>query len=165
MSPSDPGTKSHPHRASAGPDCCSAGVSGPAMQHGGGSKLLTRTENSKDELPLMYNGQHERETITRCYGLERRPPIARLGIEPGGLEPSGNCGGSWGYARCRQPMAHTRETRGSLCSVQTQVSWSKAPVEFGATGTLARAAVTGGRSTWVSRGHLDSRSSGGGHLA
>jgi hypothetical protein len=35
----DPGTKSHPHRASAGPDCCSAGVSGPAMQHGGGSKL------------------------------------------------------------------------------------------------------------------------------
>ena len=33
------GTKSHPHRASAGPDCCSAGASGPAMQHGGGSKL------------------------------------------------------------------------------------------------------------------------------
>ena len=35
----DPGTKSHPHRASAWPVCCSAGVPGPAMQHGGGSKL------------------------------------------------------------------------------------------------------------------------------
>ena len=39
MSPSDPGTKSHPHRASAGPDCCSANALGPAMQRGGGSKL------------------------------------------------------------------------------------------------------------------------------
>ena len=35
----EPGTKLHPHRASARPDCCSAGASGPAMQHGGGSKL------------------------------------------------------------------------------------------------------------------------------
>jgi hypothetical protein len=35
----EPGTGSHPHRASAGPVCCSAGVPGPAMQRGGGSKL------------------------------------------------------------------------------------------------------------------------------
>ena len=33
------GTKPHPHRASAGPDCCYASALGPAMQHGGGSKL------------------------------------------------------------------------------------------------------------------------------
>jgi hypothetical protein len=33
------GAKLHPHRASAGPDCHSVGASGPAMQHGGGSKL------------------------------------------------------------------------------------------------------------------------------
>ena len=39
LSRNDPGTKPHPHRASAGPVCCSAGVPGPAMQHGGGSKL------------------------------------------------------------------------------------------------------------------------------
>ena len=35
----EPGAKPHPHRASAGPDCCDAGASGPAMQRGGGSKL------------------------------------------------------------------------------------------------------------------------------
>ena len=35
----DPGTKSHPHRASAGPACHFVGVAVPAMQHGGGSKL------------------------------------------------------------------------------------------------------------------------------
>lgn len=39
MTAIDPGTQSHPHRASAGPFCCFAGVSGPAMQRGGGSKL------------------------------------------------------------------------------------------------------------------------------
>ena len=33
------GHSAHPHRASAGPDCCVAGASGPAMQRGGGSKL------------------------------------------------------------------------------------------------------------------------------
>ena len=35
----DPGTKSHPHRASAGTACHFVGVAVPAMQHGGGSKL------------------------------------------------------------------------------------------------------------------------------
>ena len=35
----DSGHSAHPHRASAGPDCCDAGASGPAMQRGGGSKL------------------------------------------------------------------------------------------------------------------------------
>jgi hypothetical protein len=35
----DRGAKAHPHRASAGPDCRSASAPGPAMQHGGGSKL------------------------------------------------------------------------------------------------------------------------------
>ena len=39
LSRNDPGTKPHPHRASAGPDCCSANALGPAMQRGGGSKL------------------------------------------------------------------------------------------------------------------------------
>jgi hypothetical protein len=39
LSRNDPGTKPHPHRASAGPDCCSADALGPAMQRGGGSKL------------------------------------------------------------------------------------------------------------------------------
>ena len=39
MSTSDPGTKSHPHRASAGPDCHFVDAPGPAMQRGGGSKL------------------------------------------------------------------------------------------------------------------------------
>ena len=34
-----PGHSAHPHRGSAGPSCCCAGVSGPAMRHGGGSKL------------------------------------------------------------------------------------------------------------------------------
>ena len=29
----------HPHRASAWPACCYAGVAVPALQHGGGSKL------------------------------------------------------------------------------------------------------------------------------
>ena len=39
LSTSDPGAKPHPHRASAGPDCCSANALGPAMLRGGGSKL------------------------------------------------------------------------------------------------------------------------------
>ena len=39
LSRNDPGTKSHPHRASAGPDCRFANALGPAMQRGGGSKL------------------------------------------------------------------------------------------------------------------------------
>ena len=39
LSASDPGAKPHPHRASAGPDCCFADALGPAMQRGGGSKL------------------------------------------------------------------------------------------------------------------------------
>ena len=39
LSRDDRGTKAHPHRASAGPDCCSADALGPAMQRGGGSKL------------------------------------------------------------------------------------------------------------------------------
>ena len=39
LSRSDPGANPHPHRASAGPDCCSANALGPAMLRGGGSKL------------------------------------------------------------------------------------------------------------------------------
>ena len=39
LSRNDPGTKPHPHRASAWPDCCFADALGPAMQRGGGSKL------------------------------------------------------------------------------------------------------------------------------
>ena len=39
LSRNDTGTKSHPHRASAGPACHFVGVAVPAMQHGGGSKL------------------------------------------------------------------------------------------------------------------------------
>ena len=41
MTTTDPGAKSHPHRASAGPDCCpcGAGASGPAVQRGRGSQL------------------------------------------------------------------------------------------------------------------------------
>ena len=39
LSRNDTGTKAHPHRASAWPDCCFADALGPAMQRGGGSKL------------------------------------------------------------------------------------------------------------------------------
>ena len=39
LSRNDTGTKAHPHRASAGPDCRFASAPGPAMQRGGGSKL------------------------------------------------------------------------------------------------------------------------------
>ena len=35
----DRGTTPHTHRASAGPSCCYASAAGPAVLHGGGSKL------------------------------------------------------------------------------------------------------------------------------
>ena len=65
----DPGTKSHPHRASAGPDCCSAGVSGPAMQHGGGSKLKGLTGDAPVPRAHAANG----DVIPGILGIT--PPL------------------------------------------------------------------------------------------
>jgi hypothetical protein len=47
LSRNDTGTKAHPHRASAGPDCRFANAPGPAMQRGGGSKLKGLTGGAR----------------------------------------------------------------------------------------------------------------------
>jgi hypothetical protein len=54
----------------------------------------------------MYNGQHGRETITRCYRLERGPPAAGLGVDQTAIAAAAG-----GDARGHQPVAETGETR------------------------------------------------------
>ena len=64
LSTSDPGAKPHPHRASAGPDCCFADALGPAMQRGGGSKLKGLTGDAPVPHAYAANG----DVIPRSLG-------------------------------------------------------------------------------------------------
>ena len=80
--PNSRGAKPHPHRASAGPACCSAGAPGPAMQRGGGSKLKgllrvpLRLPSSSAPAPLRMRQGARRARLTpawRC-GLVAQSP-------------------------------------------------------------------------------------------
>ena len=72
LSRNDLETKAHPHRASAGPVCCFAGVPGPAMQHGGGSKLKGLTGDA----PVPHTHAANADVIPRILGITPSPLAA-----------------------------------------------------------------------------------------
>ena len=91
FSPYTLGHRAHPHRASAGPDCCVAGASGPAMQRGGGSKLKgllrvpLRLPSSSALLPLRNRGLTPSVRHTTAWPCElvaqgHRTTISRRGF-------------------------------------------------------------------------------------
>jgi hypothetical protein len=88
LSRNDPGTKPHPHRASAWPDCCFADALGPAMQRGGGSKLkgllrdALRLPSSSPFVHLRIEGLARSARPTTAWsccpvGLSPRPAAQR----------------------------------------------------------------------------------------
>jgi hypothetical protein len=71
LSRNDLGTKAHPHRASAWPDCCFADALGPAMQRGGGSKLKGLTGDA----PVPHAHAANGDVIPRSLG-DTPPPLS-----------------------------------------------------------------------------------------
>ena len=97
LSSNDTGTKAHPHRASAGPDCRSASAPGPAMQRGGGSKLKGLLRDAL-RLPSSSPFVH-----LRIEGLARSArPRTAWPCRPVGLSP-------------RQAVRHPNKARLWLC--------------------------------------------------
>ena len=91
----DLGTKSHPHRASAGPACCSAGVAVPAMQHGGGSKLKGLLRDAL-RLPSSSPFVHLRiEGLARSARPTTACPCCPVGLSPQPAAQRANEAWSW----------------------------------------------------------------------
>ena len=89
LSRNDTGTKAHPHRASAGPDCRFASALGPAMLRGGGSKLkgllrdALRLPSSSPSVHLRIEGLARSAHATTAWpcclvGLSLQPPDQRV---------------------------------------------------------------------------------------
>ena len=82
LSRNDTGTKSHPHRASAGPDCHFVDALGPAMQRGGGSKLKGLLRDAL-RLPCSSPFVHLRiEGLSRSARPTEAWPCSLLGPSP-----------------------------------------------------------------------------------
>jgi len=68
----------HPHRASAWPACCFAGVAVPALQHGGGSKLKRLTQgtmsshsHAADRHAILHKSMTRRAVCTHSHAAQR----------------------------------------------------------------------------------------------
>ena len=82
LSRNDPGTKSHLHRASAGPDCRFANALGPAIQRGGGSKLKGLLRDAL-RLPSSSPFVHLRiEGLARSARPTTPWPCCPVGLSP-----------------------------------------------------------------------------------